>query len=559
MLDTSSARIGANVNEREVANLPLNGRQVSQLYLLAPGAQTAGSGSFDNIRFSGRANQENEIRIDGAEGTSIIDSSPGNLNGETSTGFRLQNSLENIQEFRVESSNYPAEFGTGTGGQISVVTKSGSNAFHGALFEYLRNDALDARNFFDTSTKSPLRLNQFGGSFGGAIIRNKLFFFGSYEGLRQTAGVNLIGTVPSAAARARAVPSIANVVRAFPLGNRPTTNPDLDVAQFNSASKLTEDYGSLRLDYHFNDKYTMYVRYFRDQGVSDSPIESTSVSGSRYLVTAVPQNALIDLSQVLSSRVVNELKVGFNGAKTRANGFAPPIPGVPNASAVSIDFTGNATIPGIGGQIGSAGASRLGGLVRSNSTQNGRGQPYTNASFSLIDSLSWIQSNHNLKFGYEFRPLRLYTDRLGGTTYTFANLNDLLANNPTSTTFLGDVNAPSPFNNGATGIREMKQSYFIGYAQDEWKIRPNFTMSYGLRYEYYTVLKEARNLNVIVNADTGQFLDPSHDFYRSSKLNFGPRLAFSWSPQRFGGKTVLRVGSGYLLWSGPDGGSNSAY
>ena len=105
VVDTSSARIGGNVNEREVATLPLNGRQLSQLYLLVPGAQTAGGGSFDNIRFSGRANQENALRFDGIEGSSIIDASPGNLNGETSTGLRLQASLENVQEFRVESSN----------------------------------------------------------------------------------------------------------------------------------------------------------------------------------------------------------------------------------------------------------------------------------------------------------------------------------------------------------------------------------------------------------------------------------------------------------------------
>ncbi len=551
VINTSSASIGANVNEREVAGLPLNGRQVSQLYLLAPGAQTAGSGSFDNIRFSGRANQQNEIRIDGTEATSIIDASPGNLNGETSTGFRLQSSLETIQEFRVESSNYPAEFGTGTGGQISVVTKSGGNSFRGSLFEYFRNNALDARNFFDSSTKSPLRLNQFGGSFGGPLIRNKMFFFADYEGLHQRAGINLIGTVPSRAARARAVPSIANIVKAFPLGQTSTSNPDLDVAQLNTSSRIDENYGNVRFDYHVSDKYLMYVRYYRDQGISDSPIEGTSVSGSRYLVTAVPQNALINLTQILSASVVNETKFAFNGSKTRASGFAPAIPGVPNASAISIDFTGNATIPGIGGQISSAGASRLGGLVRSNSTQNGRGQPYTNYTLSFIDNLTWIKGNHNLKFGGEFRLLRLYTDRLGGTTYTYANLNDLLANNPTQTSFLGDVSAPSPFNGGATGIREGQQHYMIGYAQDEWKIRPNLTMSYGLRYEYYSVLHEARNLAVLFDSDSGQLLDPkTQDFYKSSKLNFGPRLAFSWSPAAFANKTVFRVGAGYYYGPG---------
>ena len=551
VIDTSSARIGANVNEREVASLPLNGRQVSQLYLLAPGAQTAGSGSFDNIRFSGRANEQNAIRIDGGEATSILDASPGNLNGEISSGFRLQASLETIQEFRVESSNYPAEFGTGTGGQISVVTKSGSNTLHGSFFEYVRNDKMDSRNFFDGSTKSPLRLNQFGTSFGGRIVKNKMFFFADYEGLRQSGGINLIGTVPSLAARARAVPSIAAVVNSFPVGQRATSNPDLDVAQLNTASGITENYGNIRFDYHFNDKYNMYVRYFRDQGISNSPIEGTSVSGSRFLVTAVPQNALINLSQVLAPAMIHETKFAFNGAKTRASGFAPPIPGVPDASAISVDFTGNATIPGIAGQISSAGASRLGGLVRSNSTQNGRGQPYTNNSLSFIDTLSWIKGSHNLKFGGELRPLRIFTDRLGGTTYTFANLNDLLANNPTQTSFLGDVSAPSPFNGGATGNREAKQYYLIGYAQDEWKILPTLTISYGLRYEFYSVLHEARNLAVIVDAATGQFRDPkTTDFYKTSKLNFGPRLAFSWAPQRFSGKTVIRIGSGYYYGPG---------
>ena len=127
-VDTDSARMGVNVTSREVHELPLNGRQISQLYLMAPGAVNSGGGNFDEIRFSGRANQQNAIRFDGVEGTSIIDASPGNLNGETSSPFRLQSSLENVQEFRVESNSYPAEYGTGTGGQVSIVTKSGGNA-----------------------------------------------------------------------------------------------------------------------------------------------------------------------------------------------------------------------------------------------------------------------------------------------------------------------------------------------------------------------------------------------------------------------------------------------
>ena len=148
-IDLSSARIGANVNEREVAQLPVNGRQLSQLYLQAPGSVNTGTGTFGDIRFAGRAVQQNIIRYDGVEGSAVIDASPGNLNGEIPSPFRLQASLENVQEFRVESSNFPAEYGTGTGGQVTVITKSGGNQFHGSAFEYFRDESLDSPNAFD--------------------------------------------------------------------------------------------------------------------------------------------------------------------------------------------------------------------------------------------------------------------------------------------------------------------------------------------------------------------------------------------------------------------------
>src|SRR5207248_1111429 len=167
-VETSSASLGANVDTREVAELPINGRQLSQLYLQAPGAQNTGNGQYGDIRFNGKATDQNAIRYDGIEASGIVDAEPGVVGAELVSPFKLQSSLENVQEFRVESNNYTAEFGTGTGGQISVVTKSGSNQFHGSAFDFLRNDALDARNFFDRvgpggNSKLPLRMNQFGG------------------------------------------------------------------------------------------------------------------------------------------------------------------------------------------------------------------------------------------------------------------------------------------------------------------------------------------------------------------------------------------------------------
>ena len=558
VVDTSSASVGANVNAREVSQMPINGRQVSQLYLLAPGAQTSGGGSFDNIRFSGRSNQQNAVRFDGVEASAIIDASPGNLNGQTSSAFRLQASLETVQEFRVESSNYPAEYGTGTGGQISIVTKSGGNQFHGSIFEYMRNDAFDARNFFDGNNKSPLRLNQFGGSIGGKIIKDKLFFFGHYEGLRQRAGFPLVGQTPSAAVRnlpvcvagssARCIDAtIKPLLGAFPVGNYgSTTNPDFDVARLDGRAIVNENSGSVRIDYRLSEKDQVYFRWFRDDGNSTAPFD---VSGSAFEQKAVAQNGVLNWQRIITPTVINEAKIGYNGPKTRTNGVAPTVPGV-DLSGVTLNITGANVLVGIGGQGASAGISIPSGQVRASSATNGRGQPYTNYSLSYVDNLTWIKGAHNIKFGGEFRQVRLYTDRLGGVTYAFSNLNAFLANTP-SISVLGDLSAPSPFNNGATGNRFGKTEMFSAYAQDEFKLKSNITLTYGLRYEYYTPMREDRNLVVLYNIVTGGLDAPgSRSFYQSSKTAFGPRLGLSWAPSKLNNKTTLRIGAGYYYGPG---------
>lgn len=558
VIDTSSATVGANVNAREVAQMPVNGRQVSQLYLLAPGAQTSGGGSYDNIRFSGRSNQQNAVKFDGVEASSIVDASPGNLNGQTSSAFRLQASLETVQEFRVESSNYPAEYGTGTGGQISIITKSGGNDYHGSLFEYMRNNAFDARNFFDGNNKSPLRLNQFGGSFGGAIQKDKLFFFGHYEGLRQRAGFPLVGQTPSQSVRnlpacgtgitGRCIdPVIKPLLAAFPVGNYgTTTNPDFDIAHLDGRAIVNENSASMRIDYRKGDKDLFYLRWFRDDGTSTAPFD---VSGSAFEQKALAQNGVLNWQRIIRPNIVNEFKLGYNGPKTRTNGIAPTVPGV-DLSGVTLNITGANVLVGIGGQGASAGISIPSGQVRANSATNGRGQPYTNYSLSYVDNLSWVKGDHNIKFGGEFRQVRLYTDRLGGVTYAFSNLNAFLANQP-SISVNGDLSAPSPFNNGATGNRLGKTEMFSAYAQDEYKLRSNLTLSYGLRYEYYTPMREDRNLVVLYNTVTGTLDAPgSRPFYQSSKTAFGPRLGISWAPSRFNNKTVFRIGGGYYYGPG---------
>jgi len=236
------------------------------------------------------------------------------------------------------------------------------------------------------------------------------------------------------------------------------------------------------------------------------------------------------------------------------NGQAPTVNGL-DFSAITLNISGSVANTGIAGQGTSSGISIPGGLVRANSATNGRGQPYTPYSLGFIDSLSWIRGNHNVKFGGEYRMIRMYTDRLGGTTYTFSNLASFLANTPTSVQYLGDVSAASPFNNGATGQRLAKQEYYIGYGQDEWKIKPGLTLSYGMRYEYYSPLREDRNLQVLLDITTGTLKPPTEAAFQSSKSNFGPRVALTWSPDQdgtgffSGGKTVFRGGIG--LYYGP--------
>lgn len=550
-VDTTSARIGANVNQLEVANLPLNGRQLSQLYLQAPGSVNTGSGSFFDIRFSGRSNEQNAVRFDGIEGSAIIDSNPGNLNGELSSPFRLQTSLENVQEFRVDSAGYTAEYGTGTGGQISVSTKSGSNKFHGSLFEYLRNDKLDARNFFDRVGKSPLRLNQFGASGGGPIVKDKLFFFASYEGYRLRSGVNIVEAAPSNAAKARAVPAIAPLIDAFHgpgsfLLPGASTNPDFDIYQLQTNVVVDENAGGMRLDYRVNNRHSTYVRYFRDQGETSQP---EGITGRRSVYRAVPQNGVLALSSSLSPRIFNELKFGYNGALTRVRGSAPTVNGI-DLSKIAVNISGSIANTGIAGQGASSGIAIPGGLIRGSSAFNGSGFPYTPYSLSFIDNLSWVKGNHTLKFGVEVRELRLYTNRLGGTTYSFSNLTDFLANKALQIQYVGDLSDPSPFNNGATGNRLAKTGFYIGYAQDEWRAASNLTLNYGVRYEYYSPMREDRNLLVRFDIRNGTLLPPNMDVYTAVATNFGPRLGIAWSPKFCGGKTVVRGGFGIFYGPG---------
>jgi hypothetical protein len=601
-IDQSSNRLGVNITAKEVQELPVNGRNYSQLYLNAPGATNTGTGNFGDLRFNGRANQQNQTKLDGIESTAIFDASPGYVTVQGSQ-FRLQTSIENIQEFRVDSSNYPAEYGTGTGGQINVIGKSGGNAFRGSVFYYLRNDAFDARNFFDGADKSPLRLNQFGGSLGGPILKDKLFFFGSYEGLRQRAGFNSIESTPSnfvrdfigfytgeagdprgvaarqalgfsptlgftnAADTTAAINRIAalratGVINAFPVGTGATFNIGsvtnaAQLNQVNRTSSLDEDAFSGRIDYKINDNFNFYGRYQRNRGDLLSP---DGTSGRFISAQQTPDNFVASLTQVYGTNIINESKFGFNRAPTDLLTVVPSISGLNglDLSLTSLRLTGNIVSPGVNGGA-ATGFTEPGGLTRQSSAGNGRAQPIRPATYSFINNLSVTRGNHNMKFGGEVRLLRVNFDQLGGITYSFGNLTDFLLNRNLTAAFIGDLSAPGDFSvatdpittisRPSSGLSQGRQYYLIGYGQDEWRVRPNIVVNYGLRYEFYSVNKEKNNRAVVFDAASGKLLPPDTPFYQTAKNNFAPRLGVTWSPKFLGGKTVFRGGGG--LYFGP--------
>lgn len=591
-VDAGSNRLGANVTEREVKELPVNGRNFSQLQLLAPGATNTGAGNFNEVRFNARSNQQNQVRLDGVESTAIWDSSPGYLTVQGSQ-FRLQTSLENIQEFRVDSSNYPAEYGTGAGGQINVIGKSGSNDFHGAVFHYLRNDALDARNFFDGGEKSKLNLNQFGGSFGGRIVRDRLFFFGSYEGLRQRAGFNVIELTPSNFAldfiryfgtgdprgeAARAALNISNadasaaisrirtlrslgVTNAFPTGSGAPVNLGgvNDSAQFirsNRVAILDENAFSIRIDGKLNERLNGYVRYQRNTGNMRSP---DGASGRFIVASQQPDNFVAALTQIYGVSVVNETKFGVNRAPTILEADFRVSGSQIDFARSAISLSGTFVQPGVNGGA-PTGTVSPGGLTRQSSAAGGRAQPIDPRTFSFIDNLSWTRGGHSMKFGGEARLLQVDFDQLGGFTFTYGNIRDFLLNQNLMVAYVGDMSSPGGFSvatnpittfaRPSEGFHRGRQHYLIWYAQDEWRIRSNFTMNYGLRYEYYSPNRERDNRAILFDAASGRLLDPAaNDFYKASKAGYGPRLALTWAPKRFRNKTVFRLGGG--IYYGP--------
>ena len=337
------------------------------------------------MRFNGKSNQQNYLNYDGVDGTYVWDASPGYLNA-TGSQFRLQTSMESIAEFRVNSGLAPAESGLGAGGNITVISKSGSNRFTGSLFNYFRNDALDSASKYD-DIKQQLEFNQFGGSLGGPVVSNKTFFFGSYEGLKQTTGLSFTEAVPSAEAIRRIqagepvgsgagqsparTQAVAPLLAGFPQGTVATANPLLALSTLETEAEQKEHAIAARVDHRFTTNQAFYARVLYSDGEVNTP--DRTVTPRRVLATQKPLNAVFNYQSLFGTSVINELRVGFNRPKYDAIAFGPA-----GYDPTQVSLSGTVTSQSIDAR-GTTGVARSGLLVRATSNASTNGQAYQSA------------------------------------------------------------------------------------------------------------------------------------------------------------------------------------
>jgi hypothetical protein len=502
-LDETTAALSARTELEQVKDLPLNGRNWSTLTALAPGAVDTGGSNQRSIRFAGRGLDDNNFTYDGIDATNIV-------NQAQQPFVRLAIPTDAIAEFRISTMLFTAENGSTPGGQVAVVSKSGSNTLHGSAFEFLRNEIFDAREPI-LANRLPFRLNQFGGDLGGKIIRDRIFFFITGEGLRQNYGQPLLGYLPSpifGAQVAAANPALAPIMSAYPTTGLTSYATDID--QFTGSGQQLDQENSamLRLDRQFSAADTAYLRFNFDAASSDIPSDGLN---DRQLTTSRPVNGELEELHIHSPRLVNELKFGFNRSTV---------------------FTTNQGLTNLPYSIAVSGLTTL----ANNEFTTGVGN-----SFSYIDNLTMVRGAHTLKFGVELRRIQLDQGNTANGTVVYSSLDlstsSFLVNSVSSATF----NASLPLN----GLRKTE---VYSYAQDEWKFRPNLTLNLGLRYTFYNIFHEVHGKADpfdFATCGAAGYCGVGASFGNPNTLDVDPRVSFTWAPMALGsGKTVIRSGFG---------------
>jgi len=538
-VNQSTQQTSGLVDERQIKELPLNGRSYDQLVSLNPGivnytAERSGgvgtsSSSVGNMfAISGRRPQENLFLLNGVEytGASVINNTPGGTSGQLL-------GVDAVREFNVVTDTYGAEYGKRPGGQVSIVTASGSNEVHGTLYEFLRNSDLDARNFYDQGSIPAFRRNTFGGTLGGPLKKNKLFLFGNYEGFRQHLGVSAVTLAPDNNARAGIVNGVNVGVAAavqpllslWPVPNGPDLGGGIAEAFSHPVQAIREDFGTTRLDYNISQNDTLFGVYTIDDSFANTPSANPL---STVLESLREQVASVQEQHVFSPRLLNTARFGFSRGDYFFTGETPVnLPGWVSGDPIGAVVIGGGTAVNAASSITGAG------------TNAGSNLHAVRNLFTYDDHIAYAHGIHQFEAGIWFQRLQA-NDLLAQDQYGQASFGSL-------TSFLQGAIAtftvvPSPT---ALGWRSLESAAFV---QDSIKLRPNLDIRLGFRFESTDGWNEQHDraanytfVNGIIQ--TNPLLGSSPFTVNRAKFLPEPRAGLAWDPFSKG-RTVIHAGFG---------------
>lgn len=563
LLQADTADISTLVENKMIENMPLASRRIGSLMRLMGNVTFVSEASWEgisNFAIAGGRGRQQQWQLDG-----------GNLQGVMLvTGIvSVAPPVEAMEEFRVLTNGYPAEFGRTMGGFVSMTTKSGTNEFKGSLYEFLRNDAFDAKNFFAT-TKAPIRYNVFGGTVGGPIVRDKTHFFFSYEGTRRRDGVTRILGVPTQSEVAgdfstsagtlidptirqpfagnripesRLDPVGAALARLYPTPNVPGAKSGNRNFNRNAVNKTTGDSYILKIDHVLSANDRIFGRYLKFR----SPVKPGRIYPVPEADTVGDQlsdqfHFTVNWTRILTPTLFNELRYNYNRRTNEDPALTvSTIAGDIGLSGVAPDGTPNVSVTGYSA-IGQGNQYRLAG---------------PGFQHQIIDSLSWVRGNHQIKIGGEWRSSEM-PDLWGTSRSGKLSFNDVATGRGfgLAALLLGWTNTAGV----ETGFSSARMNYFAGYIQDDWKVNSRFTLNAGLRWEMDTPRSERDNHQTgfdmfainPVSGTPGAITYAGVDgvsvyAHRFDKNNFGPRVGFAYRP--FSDRLVIR--GGYGLMYGP--------